>query len=420
MSPRPQLGVGQYGNIHASKQGSTWVALARFRDVDGETRRVKAQGSSKSASIQALRDKLVARAARGGGDNEIDSESTVKELAAKYLALKEQEDLAPNTKYRIRLGLDKHVLPRIGKLRLREVTPQRVQGMLNRVVAESGAGAATNVRGLLSAMFSTAALWGAVQANPVSVVPPPKRARSEVRALTLGELGRMRAFMVEAVQPLTVEKRLANAEAQIAKELKAGKLLGPADPMKRMGGAGREPSTLDLLDFLLATGCRAGEAPGLAWEDVHLDAPVPWVMIRQQVVRVNGEGLKLTPTKERDERSLRLPPFAIDMLRRRQSMATGPMVFPNRNGGLRATGNIWRTWNQIFAGSEWDWVTSKTLRKTVATLVARGSGSALAANQLGHADDSMTKRHYIARDLTPIDAGTVLDGLVAIEATEVA
>lgn len=404
MSPRPQLGVGQYGNIHASKQGSTWVALARFRDVDGETRRVKAQGSSKSASIQALRDKLVARAARGGGDNEIDSESTVAELAAKYLALKEQDDLAPNTKYRIRLGLDKHVLPRIGKLRLREVTPQRVQGMLNRVVAESGAGAATNVRGLLSAMFSTAALWGAVLSNPVSVVPPPKRARSEVRALTFDELGRMRAFMVEAVQPLTVERRLVKAGGD----------------RRRMGGAGREPSTLDLLDFLLATGCRAGEAPGLAWEDVHLDAPVPWVMIRQQVVRVNGEGLKLTPTKERDERSLRLPPFAIDMLRRRQSTATGPMVFPNRNGGLRATGNIWRTWNQIFAGSEWDWVTSKTLRKTVATLVARGSGSALAANQLGHADDSMTKRHYIARDHTPIDAGTVLDGLVAIEATEVA
>lgn len=395
--PRPQLAVGDYGNISTSKQpNGIWVALARFRDEDGGTRRVKAQGTSRSAAEAALKAKFKTRITHGTG-TEINAESLITDLAKRYLRMKEQEDLAPNTLYNIRRTIEKVITPKLGKLRIREATPQRLHAAINEVAADRGPGSALMFRTNLSGMFSTAALWGAVPSNPVSFTPRPKMVKKAIRALSIDELLVMRAHMVEALRPFTYEERLARANGDKG----------------RMGGKNRSQTPLDVMDFMLATGCRAAEAPGLAWVDAHLDDPVPWVEIRQQVVRVQGEGLRLTPTKERDERRLRLPGFAVAMLRRRQATAVGPMVFPSdRNGSLRAPRNIAMQWEKAFAGSEWEWVTPKVLRKTVATLVEAEHGSALAAKQLGHASDAVTRRHYIAPSMVPIDAGSVLDVLV--------
>jgi integrase len=217
--------------------------------------------------------------------------------------------------------------------------------------------------------------------------------RKQIRVLTVDELWVMRSHAVEALRPLTFEERLERAGGD----------------KRRMGGKDRGRDPLDVMDFLLSTGCRAGEVPGLEWADVHLDDDAPWVEIRQQVVRVPGQGLELTPTKEHDVRRLRLPGFAVDMLTRRLEDATGPMVFPSERGGLKAPRNIATAWKNTFRGSDWEWVTQKTLRKTVATLVDAEHGSQLASRQLGHASDGVTRRHYIAQSLVPIDAGQALE-----------
>ena len=203
----------------------------------------------------------------------------------------------------------------------------------------------------------------------------------------------MRDYAVERLKPLTFEQRLARANGDTA----------------RMGGKDRGRLPLDVMHFLLATGCRAGEVPGLAWEDVHLDDPEPWVEIRQQVIRVPGGGLVLTPTKEHDVRRLRLRGVVLEMLRERKATATGPMVFHTGKGGLLAPRNIATAWANTFKGSEWEWVTQKTLRKTVATLVNEAHGSVLASKQLGHASDKVTTAHYIAQSLVPIDTGQALE-----------
>jgi integrase len=142
---------------------------------------------------------------------------------------------------------------------------------------------------------------------------------------------------------------------------------------------------------------------------VHLDAPEPWVEIRQQVVREPGVGLVLTPTKEHDIRRLRLRGVVLEMLRERRKTATGPMVFHTGKGGLLAPRNIAFQWKRTFEGSDWYWVTQKTLRKTVATIVSEAHDSVLASKQLGHASDGVTRRHYIAQSLTPIDTGEALE-----------
>lgn len=244
------------------------------------------------------------------------------------------------------------------------------------------------VRACMSGMFSLAVQWGAVPHNPMANVPRPKLEKKEIRVLTVPELWAMREHAVEFLRPRTRQERFDKAEGDV----------------RRMGGKDRSRNPLDIMDFLLATGCRAAEPCGLEWADVHLDDEVPWVEIRQQVQRVIGTGLVVTATKERDVRRLRLPVFAVEMLRRRRTEISGPMVFPNERGGLLAPRNLALSWSNTFAGTEWEWVTQKTLRKTVATLVDAEHGSALAAKQLGHASDAVTRRHYIAQSLVPLDA----------------
>ena len=390
--PRPQLGIGQYGNIKATPVGpGKFEALARYRDLDGEVRRVKAYGAKEESAKQALRDKMTARNRLSG--SELDAESRVSELAERYYAAKRDDDLAGGTLYHLRGQLDRVVIPKLGKLRIREVSPQVVEALVRQVGKSAGPGAALNLRSALSGLFNAAARWGCVSVNPVGFVPVPKQKPREIRALTVHEVMAMRDYAVEKLRPRTVEERLERANGDT----------------RRMGGGDPSTLVLDIMHVLLATGCRAGEAIGLAWEDVHLDAPEPWVEIRQQVVYTAGVGVRLTQTKEHDVRRLRLRGPVLEMLRERKESATGPVVFHARDGGLLNPVNVARDWRRTFKGSEWAWVTQKTLRKTVATLVNEIHGSDLASKQLGHASDKVTKSYYIAQSLVPIDTGEALE-----------
>jgi len=405
VSPRPQLAIGTYGNINTTKQADgSWVALARFRDDDGETRRVKATGRSKSGAEAALKEKFKTRTNTTGDMN---GESTVRELAERYYAGKEGEDLAANTYYNLRRSLDNHIIKRLGGLKLREVTPPRVEAVVASITKENGPGTALMVRSVMSGMFADATRWGAVVTNPVTYTPRPRLEQKRIRALTVDEVVRLRALVASRLRPFTYEERIERAEKLIKAEVKAGKLAAPVDPRTRMGGKNRSQTLLDIMDYLLATGCRASEPPGLAWVDVHLDDPVPWVFIHQQVQRSPGKGLFVTRTKEHDERYLRLPGFAVEMLRRRRETVRGPMVFPSERGTLLAGRQVGTAWGNAVRGSEFEWVTLKTLRKTVATLVAESHGSALAANQLGHSSDKMTRQFYIAQSMAPVESSAL-------------
>jgi len=315
--------------------------------------------------------------------------------------------LRRNTYYNLRRSLDNHIIKRLGGLKLREVTPPRVEAVVASIAKENGPGTALMVRSVMSGMFADATRWGAVVTNPVTYTPRPRLEQKRIRALTVDEVVRLRALVASRLRPFTYEERIERAEKLIKAEVKAGKLAAPVDPRTRMGGKNRSQTLLDIMDYLLATGCRASEPPGLAWVDVHLDDPVPWVFIHQQVQRSPGKGLFVTRTKEHDERYLRLPGFAVEMLRRRRETVRGPMVFPSERGTLLAGRQVGTAWGNAVRGSEFEWVTLKTLRKTVATLVAESHGSALAANQLGHSSDKMTRQFYIAQSMAPVESSAL-------------
>ncbi|GAB2712960.1 hypothetical protein GCM10027089_41120 [Nocardia thraciensis] len=85
-----------------------------------------------------------------------------------------------------------------------------------------------------------------------------------------------------------------------------------------------------------------------------------------------------------------------------------PLVFPGRGGVLRDPHNFNRTWRDA-RGTAYKDVTQYTFRKTVATLIAEASDSKTAAKQLGHSQEGITERHYIASPEQAPDSSAVLE-----------
>jgi hypothetical protein len=123
---RPPLPLGTWGTITTEKiRDGSYRALTRFRDTDGNTRRVTATGPSKAAAERALRDVLGTRTAPAG--EFITAETRLIDLAKLWITGLEAEGrIEQTTINEYRRVLDNLVLPSVGGLKLREATTGRL------------------------------------------------------------------------------------------------------------------------------------------------------------------------------------------------------------------------------------------------------------------------------------------------------
>jgi integrase len=101
------------------------------------------------------------------------------------------------------------------------------------------------------------------------------------------------------------------------------------------------------------------------------------------------------------------------MLRKRQEKYPGTaVVFPAPMGSLRDPSNTASDLRRALDKVGFDWVTSHMFRKTVATLMDEGGlSSRAAADQLGHANPSMTQDVYMGRKVASTGAAAILEVL---------
>nr|WP_232542360.1 tyrosine-type recombinase/integrase [Nocardia bovistercoris] len=179
-------------------------------------------------------------------------------------------------------------------------------------------------------------------------------------------------------------------------------------------GPRRSRAILDIADVALATGARPGEVLAIRWRDINLAATVPELTISGTIVRNSAKGLHRQEWTKTDAgyRTVRLPRFVVDTLLRLQVDATAnelDLVFPDRKGGVRDPHNFRRTWRQA-RGTEFTWITGKTFRKTVATLLSDEYGDQQAARQLGHSDGGeIVRKHYADKPTEVADFTRALD-----------
>ena len=314
---RPPLPLGSWGRIWVSPgpsgpsgKSKSFRARALYRDFDGVTREVKAEGRTKSAAEATLLAKLRERSgARHGGS----LKSTDRFSVAARLWLEHVDEMvaegrrSPGTRDAYQRKLDNHVLPALAEVRLGEVTTPLVDSIIKAIRTQVGPPTAKSSRTVISGVLNLAVRHGALATNPVrdveTIASRPKR---QPRALDEDE--RRAWFAMLASDPQAVAADLP-----------------------------------DLTSFLLATGARIGEALGLLWSDVDLSSGE--IEIRHQVIRVKGEGLVLVGTKSAaGERTLRLPRWCSEMLEARGALGHhhDEPVFGDALGGLRDPNNVRR------------------------------------------------------------------------------
>jgi integrase len=327
---------------------------------------------AKRALAEALRDR-----ARHDGAAEIRPDMRVVALAEAWFASAQSGDRSASTLAQYRYRLDHQIIPALGELRVRELTAGTIDRHLAAVSGKHGAATAKMVRSVLSGMAGLAARHDALDRNPVRDAGQIKNgARKAPRALN----------EAEARQLLAV---LTYDDKAIRRDLP------------------------DLVAFMVATGCRLGEACAIRWSDVDFDRNL--VAVAGTVVRIAGKGLTISATKTAtSNRVLRLPEWIIGVLRVRAShvVLDDDPVFPAPLGGLRDPSNSQADLRAAFDAAGFSGITSHALRKTTATLLdAAGLSAREIADQLGHAKPSLTQDVYLGRKVASPRAADALEAL---------
>ncbi len=374
---RPPLPVGTFGKIDFQVLGRDRVrARASFRDYDGHRRSVTRYGSSRAHAERRLREAL---RDRGTGEDPVGgATSRLSDVAALWLSEVDDSDLAWGTKRLYRFTAESYVLPGLGELRLREVTVPAIDRLLATVNGNHGAAAAKSTRSVLSGILGLAVRHGLLPTNPVreAAIRRGSRTSRGPRALTVEETRQLRARL--AADPDAVRRDLP-----------------------------------DLVDFMLGTGVRIGEACAIGPSAVDLEASI--LTVDATVIRIRGLGLVIQdfPKSTAGRRTLTLPLAVIDLLRRRvehpSADANPSIVFPSPQGRLRDPSNTSGDLRAALDRAGFPWVTSHVFRKTVATrLDDAGLSARQIADHLGHSRPSLTQDVYLGRGHASPEAAAAL------------
>lgn len=367
---RPATPLGTWGNIRiAQLESGRWQAETRLRLWNGDVARIQARGRSKTAAINTLKGKCTERL--GASDTEVlTMTSPVRGLLEQWIATKTK--VRPQTRDRYQSSISNHIVPAFGNMRLNEVTPAYLDTWLQ----AQPLGVAANIRTVLKGAFTMATRHGLIPSNPMAVVQPVEVEQKEVRALSVDEIPVFREQIAKSGDELLV----------------------------------------DVTDFALVTGLRAGEVLATVWRDVDMNSDIPTLRMTGTMVYSSETGHVRQDVGKSNAaaRPIQLPAVAVEILRRRkEKYGELPMVFPS-GAGTFVWENNFNTRLRKWRGERFNWVTIHSLRKTLASLVADQLGPHKAADVLGHADSRLTERVYYERNRQGVPIGDVVDQVVKV------
>ena len=274
------------------------------------------------------------------------AETTVADLAERYMRVHVAAHCNAHTAGIYRGSLDNHILPALGEMPLGAVERSHVAALHYRL--RDTPRAANRALMILSKMFSLAVAWGLApeRPNPCRSVRKYKEGKRE-RFLTREEYRRLGAA-------------LAGAEAD--------------------GSAW--PPAIAALRLLMLTGCRLNEILTLRWDDVDRAAGE----FRLRDGKTGARMVPLTPTAE----------AVLDGIARAPG---NPWVVAGKKPESRLT-SITGDWYRLRARAGLDDVRIHDLRHSFASrALAAGESLSMIGRLLGHADIQSTARYaHLARD----------------------
>ncbi|MCA1704397.1 MAG: site-specific integrase [Actinobacteria bacterium] len=261
--------------------------------------------------------------------------------------------------------IERHLVPHLGDLRLGELDGRTLNGFYAVLLAHGrtdgkGGLAPSSVRRIHAALHKAlkdAVRWGFLTENPADAADPPKLRAEGPNEMTTWTAEQLRAFLAFAI----------------------------TDPLYPLW-------------FLLAsTGMRRGEALGLRWCDVDLDAGQ--VSVRRSVVSVNGSAQLSTPKTSRSRRVIAIDHRTVAVLAELRSRACAsdpsqPIFEGCFNSSLDPVVTT-RRFKELVAASGLPRIRLHDLRHTHATLALQaGVHPKIVSERLGHSTVSMTLDVY--------------------------
>ena len=298
---------------------------------------------------------------RPGAENGSASGPTIAELAEQYMAEHVAVRCKPTTARSCRHIFDKYLLPQFGRLRLGEITPDRVAALHYRLHEKPIM--ANQVIDVLSRLFNKAAQSGyaPVGGNPCRFIKKYPT-RSCERFLSEREYVRLGTVLDEL-----------QGNAKISTTAAAG------------------------LRLLMLTGCRRNEILTLRWEDVDLEHDE----IRLREAKTGARAVPLSPTARQVLAGLPRQP-------------DNPWVISGRRPGARLS-NLNATWGIVRKKAGIEDVRIHDLRHSYASrALSLGESLPMIGKLLGHRKVQTTARYaHLARDSVKAAAERVSDSLAA-------
>lgn len=382
---RRRRGRGEH-SIYQRQSDGRWIVEVRDGHKPSGKPNIKYLTAKTKTEANGKLKKELLRIAQGRPDT--GKPQTVKAYLETWLT----NTVKPNkriTTYESYEGLCRvHMFARIGQKKLTDLTAQDVQRMLAEMI-EAGASPTTakNARGVLRKALNDAMRSDLIWRNVVTLTDMPAQRTYHPKPLTAAEL------------PLYLA-------AARGKRLEA------------------------LFTVLPAIGLREGEAFGLRWQDIDLEAGT--LAVRQQIQRVGNprRPVFVEPKTERSRRPVPLPTQVVDALKAHQERQAieqmlassrwgGPdgewegLVFCTTIGTPLDPSNVIKQFRDILNEAGLDSRRVHDLRHTCATMLARlGVHPREAQDIMRHAQITTTLSVYTSTDAEGIRGSSDRLGLL--------
>jgi integrase len=278
---------------------------------------------------------------------------------------------AEHTRKDYRRDLKAYAIPRLGRLRLEQITPRHIAEFVAWLCDENAQGghlADATVRRILALVRSclrSAMREGLIRHNPTQGAALP--ARDERRRIERGQ------------DDLGEDQ---NVHALSTEQLAALLLVAPAE--HRL-----------MFELMAAAGLRISEAVALRVGDLSLNGERPVVHVRRAFVR----GAFKPPKSRQGRRQVPIAHELVRALRKATAYESDPraLLFPDATGEpLHASNLLMRAFKPAAEEAGVPWAGFHTLRHTCATrLFADGRNAVQVQRWLGHSDPGFTLRTYL-------------------------
>jgi integrase len=255
------------GSIYKRDDGR-WVATLNLGYKNGKRHRKYFYGDTRKEVQEQLTEAL--RTQQQGLTIASDRQ-TVGQYLEDWLTNTHKAVIRPKTYVVYAYIIRSHLIPALGRIVLSKLSPQQVQDFL-KAKLDDGLSARTvrHCHAVLRAALEQALRWGLVGRNVAKLVRPPRAKRTDVQPLDPGQA----RTLLQTVQGHRLEA---------------------------------------LFTVALAIGLRPGEALGLQWQDVDLEAGT--LSVRRALQRINGK-LQFEEVKSAtSRRHITLPHVALEALK---------------------------------------------------------------------------------------------------------